>query len=108
MRTKRWWAVACWIIWVRLLLDAIIYFTLMTTLLLDMSACTPTVVFSLTRDSADAWRGSGFFQVTAAFGSFTFTTAKIIDVAWDMVSAAHPQTTMHLLTAPSWWAVAAR
>ncbi|KAI1173350.1 hypothetical protein F4777DRAFT_558166 [Nemania sp. FL0916] len=31
------------------------------------------------------WDSSGFFQITLAFGNFTFSEAKILDVAWDIV-----------------------
>lgn len=34
------------------------------------------------------WKPSDFFQITLGFGALSFTVAKIIDVSWDIVSAA--------------------
>ncbi|KAI1118895.1 hypothetical protein F5Y14DRAFT_398091 [Nemania sp. NC0429] len=48
------------------------------------SACRPDGTFS-PFIGYSYWDASGFFQVTLAFGSFTFTQVKIIDVAWDII-----------------------
>jgi len=32
------------------------------------------------------WKSSGFFQITLGFGVLSFTQAKVLDVAWDIVS----------------------
>lgn len=50
------------------------------------SACLPDGGFSLERGTYNYWAASGFFQVTLGFGSLSFAEAKIIDVAWDIVS----------------------
>ncbi|KAI0857336.1 hypothetical protein F4860DRAFT_517918 [Xylaria cubensis] len=48
------------------------------------AACRPDDTFSIYKDYS-YWDSSGFFQITIAFGSFTFTEVKIIDIAWDVV-----------------------
>ena len=48
------------------------------------SVCKPDGSFSLIA-GYDLMTPSSFFKITLAFGSFTFTEAKIIDIAWDIV-----------------------
>ncbi|KAI1290582.1 hypothetical protein F5Y03DRAFT_378179 [Xylaria venustula] len=48
------------------------------------TACRPDDTFS-PYDGYSYWDASGFFQITFAFGSFSFTEVKLIDTAWDIV-----------------------
>ena len=50
------------------------------------TACQPDDSLSPYVNSYSAWDSSGFFQITLAFGSLTFTQAKVIDICWDVVS----------------------
>jgi hypothetical protein len=50
------------------------------------NACQPDGSFQLRPETFRYWSRSGFFQITLAFGNLSFTNAKIIDVAWDVVS----------------------
>lgn len=51
----------------------------------DTSACKPDGNFSPYANTYNAWGSSGFFQITLAFGSLSFTSAKVIDICWDMI-----------------------
>ncbi len=51
-----------------------------------MTACQPGGSFSPYGDDYNWWSKDGFFEITYGFGSLSFTEAKIIDVAWDLVS----------------------
>ncbi|KEF53992.1 uncharacterized protein A1O9_09787 [Exophiala aquamarina CBS 119918] len=48
-------------------------------------ACRPDSGFYVGDAEYNIWARDGFFQITLAFGEFPFSTAKIIDVAWDIV-----------------------
>ncbi|KAI1157971.1 hypothetical protein F5B18DRAFT_668615 [Nemania serpens] len=48
------------------------------------AACRPDGTFS-PFTGYSYWDASGFFQITLAFGSFTFTQVKVIDIAWDII-----------------------
>lgn len=48
-------------------------------------ACRPDAGFYVGTAEYNIWARNGFFQITLAFGEFPFSTAKIIDVAWDIV-----------------------
>ena len=52
---------------------------------LQMPRCQPDSTF---RDDDDYsnWDLSGLFQINLRFGSLSFTQAKVVDVAWDVVS----------------------
>lgn len=63
------------------------------------TACMPDGSFHLYTQSTVYFSGSGylsinywdlhdFFQITLGFGALSFSEAKIIDVSWDIVSAA--------------------
>lgn len=52
---------------------------------LSSSACRPDGTFSPYVVGFSYWDISGFFQINVGFGNFTFTQAKIIDTAWDVV-----------------------
>lgn len=54
---------------------------------LDSEACNPDDTFSPFADNSYSYFSmSGFFQVALAFGSLTFTQAKVYDIIWDVVS----------------------
>lgn len=46
--------------------------------------CAPDGSFSL--EPTNPWKLQWAFQITLGFGSMNFTQAKIVDVAWDIVS----------------------
>ncbi|KAI0182319.1 hypothetical protein EV127DRAFT_355165 [Xylaria flabelliformis] len=48
------------------------------------AACRPDGTFSAF-EGYSFWDSSGFFQITFAFGSFSFTEVKVIDITWDVV-----------------------
>jgi hypothetical protein len=50
-----------------------------------MPGCRPDGSFGHLRDY-NPWGISGFFEITIRMGSLSFTEAKVIDVAWDLVS----------------------
>ena len=47
-------------------------------------ACQPDSGFYVGFGEYDIWDVSGFFQITLGFGELSFSTAKIIDVCWDV------------------------
>lgn len=49
------------------------------------SVCTPDASFDPFHQHSQ-WDIRRFFQITLAFGDLNFTQAKVIDVAWDIVS----------------------
>lgn len=54
-----------------------------------LKACQPNDVSDIGPENYRYWAGSGFFQITLGYGQLSFTQAKIIDVAWDIVSTQH-------------------
>lgn len=52
------------------------------------SACQPGGDFNPFADTYTSWTLAGFFQISVAFGSLSFTEAKVVDVVWDLVSAS--------------------
>ncbi|EXJ55471.1 hypothetical protein A1O7_08398 [Cladophialophora yegresii CBS 114405] len=48
-------------------------------------ACRPDSGFYVGFQDYDIWELSGLFQITLGFGNFSFSTAKIIDVGWDII-----------------------
>jgi hypothetical protein len=50
------------------------------------SACMPDGAFGAGYESYNIWSASGIFQITLGFGELPFSTVKIIDVLWDVVS----------------------
>lgn len=48
-------------------------------------ACRPDSGFYVGDGEYNIWARDGFFQITLGFGEFPFSTAKIIDIAWDIV-----------------------
>ena len=53
------------------------------------SACQPGGNFNPFPDTYTAWTSAGFFQISMAFGSLSFTEAKVVDVVWDLVSNSY-------------------
>jgi hypothetical protein len=47
--------------------------------------CDPDGSFNTGLESVSAWRPSAAFQITLGFGSMSFSTAKFIDIIWDVV-----------------------
>lgn len=56
----------------------------------DATACAPDGKFTLYPEQYDPWSRTGLFQVTIAFGEYSFGMVRTIDVAWDVVRTAHP------------------
>jgi hypothetical protein len=50
------------------------------------TACQADGNFYTNPNDFNYWHTLGFFQITLGFGNFSFTTAKVIDVMWDVVS----------------------
>lgn len=48
-------------------------------------ACRPDSGFDVGESEYNIWAPNGFFQITLAFGTLPFSTAKLIDVVWDVV-----------------------
>ena len=89
LKATRWrrglgWSVG--VIWfVGLLLSAILI-GLLSTIVSYNTACLPDGSFRLQPDTYSIWSSSGFFQITLAGGNLNFVQAKVIDIAWDIVS----------------------
>ncbi|RYC58451.1 hypothetical protein CHU98_g7765 [Xylaria longipes] len=66
------------------LVIALIEVVLWSILHVSISACRPDGTFSIYNDYSP-WGIAGFFQINVAFGSLTFTQAKVIDTVWDVV-----------------------
>lgn len=49
------------------------------------SACLPDGSFDPAYTSYNPWAAGGIFQITVGYGRFPFSTAKLIDIFWDMV-----------------------
>ncbi|KAK2060620.1 hypothetical protein LY76DRAFT_568660 [Colletotrichum caudatum] len=62
-------------------------------------ACQPDGSFDVFQSEYNLWSVSGFFQITLAWGRFSFADAKAIDVAWDVVFGRGGQA---LLASISW------
>jgi hypothetical protein len=61
------------------------------------TGCQPNDAFNLYPGQYNPFAIGDFFQVTIGFGQLSFTEAKVIDVAWDVVSDA--QSTLPI---PRW------
>lgn len=92
LRSVRWGRGGYWFLfflWSSCLISALVLIPLTithTSITGDsQSACLPDGSFSLTGDY-NPWKLNGFFQITAGFGTLSFTQAKVIDVIWDVVS----------------------
>ena len=67
-------------------------------------ACTPDGAFGAGYESYNIWSISGIFQITLGFGELPFSTVKIIDVLWDVVSRNLALILLFLLIDPVCWA----
>jgi hypothetical protein len=61
--------------------------------------CQPNGNFNTGLEPISAWSPSAAFQITLGFGSMSFSTAKFIDVIWDVVGRQNGSVVMVLLTA---------
>ncbi|KAF2026681.1 hypothetical protein EK21DRAFT_73622 [Setomelanomma holmii] len=62
------------------------------------AACQPNGVFDVFPEHYRYWSKSGFFQITLGYGGLTFTQAKVLDVAWDIVCARGGQALVALIS----------
>jgi hypothetical protein len=53
------------------------------------ATCDHSGNFGVGLNAPSFWSPSQTFKITLSFGSFTFSTAKFIDVVWDVVLAFH-------------------
>lgn len=50
------------------------------------TACLPDGRFSTDPSTYNPWSRPGFFEITLGHGDLSYTQAKVIDIAWDVVS----------------------
>lgn len=62
-----------------------------------LSACSPSGTFMLNPSGYSYWNRLDVFQINLAFWSLSFSKAKIIDVAWDVVSLTCHKYGQHLI-----------
>ncbi|KAK1673443.1 hypothetical protein BDP55DRAFT_695443 [Colletotrichum godetiae] len=62
------------------------------------SACKPDGSFDVEKNQYNLWSSSGFFQITLAWGKFSFADAKVIDVAWDVIFGRGGQALLTWIT----------
>jgi len=51
--------------------------------------CEPNGNFNTGLESVSIWSPSAAFQITLGFGSMSFSTAKFIDIIWDVVGGSN-------------------
>jgi hypothetical protein len=51
--------------------------------------CQPNGNFNTGLEPASVWWPSAAFQITLGFGSMRFSTAKFIDIIWDVVGGSY-------------------
>jgi hypothetical protein len=51
----------------------------------SFGVCQPNGDFNTGLEPVSAWSPSAAFQITLGFGSMSFSTAKFIDIVWDVV-----------------------
>lgn len=86
IRAVHWYAVLAWILalaWIGGLCTVLAFIS--NAELYGDSACKPDGSFDVEMNQYNLWSSSGFFQITLAWGRFSFADAKVIDVAWDVV-----------------------
>lgn len=73
--------------WILTLIWLLVLFALELPVLgyTSSTACHPDGQFDVYQEGYNLWDATGFFQITLAWGSFSFADAKIIDVVWDVV-----------------------
>ncbi|KAI1378066.1 hypothetical protein F4677DRAFT_458779 [Hypoxylon crocopeplum] len=87
LRSERSWISILYLLyfsWIGLLLCAIAVLSQWHIGVPSVSACQPDGNFSPYVNKYNIWASSGFFQITLAFGPLNFTTAKVIDICWDV------------------------
>ena len=65
----------------------------------SFGVCEPDGNFDTGLDPVSIWMPSKAFQITLGFGSFSFSTAKFIDIVWDIVGGLTDSLDA-MLTAP--------
>ncbi|KAK3348951.1 hypothetical protein B0T25DRAFT_503842 [Lasiosphaeria hispida] len=58
------------------------------------TACRPDGSFSPFGDDYRWWSKDGFFQITIGFGTLSFTEAKVVDAAWELIVGRSGQAVM--------------
>ncbi|KAF1834814.1 hypothetical protein BDW02DRAFT_597817 [Decorospora gaudefroyi] len=64
----------------------------------EPEACMPDGSFSIDPSKYKYWSSSGFFEITLGSGNFTFTQAKVIDIAWDILIGRGGQALVALIS----------
>jgi hypothetical protein len=95
LRGARWgkgglWILATlWLVFLCLVFSILVplHFTSITSW--SGSVCEPNDAFNIYPGRYNPFAVEDFFQITVGFGEFSFSEAKMIDVAWDLVSSPH-------------------
>jgi hypothetical protein len=85
-----WWRIALYLISYALVLALAIVLPLQlltgwAAQYSGVDSCWPDGTFDLSADY-DLWAVTGIFQITMGFGPLSFSTAKLLDAVWDVVS----------------------
>ncbi|KAK3987147.1 hypothetical protein QBC44DRAFT_332007 [Cladorrhinum sp. PSN332] len=72
-------------LWVTALVTLIVLLAKQGSVSLPHTACKPDRTFSPYKENFSRWSRATFFEVTLAAGTFSFTQAKLIDIAWDIL-----------------------
>ncbi|KAK1655158.1 hypothetical protein BDP81DRAFT_337055 [Colletotrichum phormii] len=94
-----WYAVLAWLLalsWIGGLCTVLAFIS--NTELYGDSACKPDGSFDVEKNQYNLWSSSGFFQITLAWGRFSFADAKVIDVAWDVIFGRGGQALLTWIT----------
>ena len=94
-RAARWLLIPCWQAAVLVGIVSISWAPATLSQFED-SACRPDGSFRVWGTDYNSWTINGFFQITIGMGTLTFTQAKVIDVAWDIVCQSSTPITCHL------------
>ncbi|KAI1843401.1 hypothetical protein JX266_010398 [Neoarthrinium moseri] len=92
-RIGLWFSVLCW-------QGGLLMALVLTPLVLDnpwqyrSSACRPDGSFSTWGPGYNPWNFSDVFQITAAFGTLSFTQAKAIDIVWDIAFTTYARNSL--------------
>ncbi|OAL43941.1 hypothetical protein IQ07DRAFT_592741 [Pyrenochaeta sp. DS3sAY3a] len=86
------------LLWQLALLASLIYVCRVSSKDFDATACRPDGTFSVDSAKYNYWAMSGFFQVTIGFGKMSFTQAKAVDFAWDLVFGRGGQAAIAVLS----------
>ncbi|KAG7057498.1 nad dependent epimerase dehydratase [Colletotrichum scovillei] len=99
IRAVHWYAVLAWILalaWIGGLCTVLAFIS--NAELYGDSACKPDGSFDVEMNQYNLWSSSGFFQITLAWGRFSFADAKVIDVAWDVIFGRGGQALLTWIT----------